>query len=159
MPTTATQADIAYNDELWIGRWDAVDSEYDWYQILGIEALPFPSKPPEEVDATHMQSPGRSRETIPGLLAVADYSVEKQYWPESDGDILLEELAALTEAGTKENVLVEFRIDGTGGARRTYSCYVNEYTPQPSIGEKRMATLGLKISAREATNPRVISGS
>lgn len=155
MPELASQADIGYQDEMWIGRTPSGGGAVTWTQIFGIETLPFPEKLPEDIDVTHMQSPGRSRETIPGLLAVGEASVEKQYWPLHAGDILLEELAALSEAGTPENVLVEFSIDG--GARRTYRGRVDAYTPSPSVGEKRMATLALKIFDRQTTNARVVT--
>ena len=122
---------------------------------MGLEALPLPEKVPEDVDVTHMQSPGRSRETIPGLMPVGEASVEKQYWPTHAGDVLLESLVALTEAGTPEDVLVEFNIDD--GARRTYRAYVASYTPSSTVGEKRMATLSLRVFERKATNARVVS--
>lgn len=150
MAEFASQADIGYQDEMWIGR--TAGGGATWIQIGGIESLPFPEKVPEDIDVTHMQSPGRSRETIPGLLSVGEASLEKQYWPAHEGDILLEELAALSEAGTPENVLVEFHIDG--GARRTYRAHVVGFTPSPSVGEKRMVTVNLKVFERQATNDR-----
>ena len=155
MGQTASQVDIAYDWELWIGR--TVDSTTTWTQIRGFEGLPFPEQVPEDVDVTHMQSPGRTRETIPGLLPVADWSQEKQLWPEDDGDILIETLAALTESGDKEDVLFEFNLDPDGSSlRRTYRGYVNSYTPTGTVGDKAMANLSVKIMERQATNTRVI---
>jgi hypothetical protein len=105
-----------------------------------------------------MQSPGRTRETIPGLLPVADWSQDKQMWPADAGDILLATLADLTEAGDKEDVLIEFNIDPEGtGIRRTYRGYVNSYTPNGTVGDKAMATLAVKIMERQASNPRTIA--
>lgn len=153
MPTFASQADVGFNDELWIGR--TVTGVTTFTQIGGIESLPFPEKVPEDIDVTHMQSPGRSRETIPGPLPVGEASLEKQYWPGHAGDILLEELAALSEAGTAEDVLIEFHIDG--GARRTYRGHIVGFTPSPTVGEKRMVTVNMKIFDRQATNDRVIT--
>lgn len=154
-----SQAEIAYDWELWIGRTEIVAEEpvTTWTQILGFETLPFPEQAPEDVDVTHLQSPGRTRETIPGLLPVADWSQEKQLWPEHDGDILIEALAALTEAGEKEDVLLEFNLDPAGTSiRRTYRGYVNSYTPTGTVGDKAMAALSVKIMERQATNPRAI---
>ena len=159
MGQTASQVDIAYNWELWIGRTAIVAEEpvTTWTQIRGFEGLPFPEQVPEDVDVTHMQSPGRTRETIPGLLPVADWSQEKQLWPEDDGDILLETLADLTEAGDKEDVLFEFNLDPDGTSiRRTYRGYVNSYTPTGTVGDKAMATLSVKIMERQASNTRTI---
>lgn len=156
MPQTAFAGDIAYDWELWIGR--TVASTLEWTQILGFTDLPFPEQVPEDVDVTHMQSPGRTKETTPGLLPVADWSQDKQIWPGSASDVLLEALATLTAAGTKETVLLEFNIDPAGtGARRTYAGYINSYTPTGSVGGVAMASLNAKISARQPTNARVIA--
>lgn len=146
-----SQADIGYQDELWIGPFEGNTVVTEWTQILGIETLGTPEKTPEDIDVTHMQSPGRTRETIPGLLSSADWSQEIQYWPGHASQILLESLATLNETGGKENVLVEFVV---GGIRRTYRGYVNAFTPTSSIGEKRMANLSLKIFERITENPR-----
>lgn len=154
MPEFASQAEVAYQDELWIGRTPEGGGAVVWQQIGGIESLPFPEKLPDEVDVTHMQSPGRTRETIPGLLSAAETSLEKQYWPAHAGDILLDELAALAETGEVEDVMIEFNIDG--GARRTYRGRVRSFTPSPTVGDKRMVTVGMSIFERQATNPRVI---
>lgn len=152
MPTEiASQADIAYQDELWIGREDTGGT--DWTQILGIETLGAPERVPEEIDVTHMQSPGRTRETIPGLLAAADWSQEIQHWIGHESHELLDELAELTETGEHEDVLIEFNV---GGIRRTYRGYVNHFTPSGTVGDKRMVTLALKIFERETPNPRVV---
>lgn len=159
MTQTAFQGDIAYDWELWIGRESAVDAgDHTFTQILGFESLPMPDQVPEEIDVTHMQSPGRTRETRPGLLPVADWSQEKQLWADHAGDVILEELAALTAAGTAEEVLFEFNIDPAGsGIRRTYRGYVNSFTPTGSVGDKAMASVSSKIMDRQATNVRVIA--
>ncbi len=152
MPLTPSEVEIAYDWEMWIGR--TVASETTWTQIYGFEELPFPAQVPEDVDVTHMQSPGRTRETIPGLLPVADVSLTKQYWPNNDGDVLLETLSALTAAGEKEDVLMEFHI--FGAARRTYRGYVNSFDPTGTVGDKAMANLNVKVFERQATNERVL---
>ena len=153
MTLAASQADITYDWELWIGR--TVDAVTTWTQIFGFESLPFPDKVPESVDVTHLQSPGRSRETIPGLLPVAEWSQEKQMWPGHAGDVLLDTLAALTEAGTPEDVLIEFNIPDA--MRRTYRGHVKAYTPTGSVGEKAMANTAIDLFERQATNARVIA--
>jgi len=148
--------EIAYDWELWIGRTVAETTTFT--QIFGLESLPFPEQVPEDQDVTHMQSPGRTRETTPGLLPVADWSQDIQIWPGDACDTLLEALAALTASGEKEDVLIEFNIDPAGTkARRTYRGYVNSYTPTGTVGEKAMATLAVKILDRQDTDARVIA--
>jgi hypothetical protein len=158
MTQTNFAGDIAYDWELWIGREASPGAgSHTFTQILGFESLPFPDQVPEDVDVTHMQSPGRTRETTPGLLPVADWSQEKQYWAAHAGDVILEALSALTAAGTKEEILIEFNIDPAGtSARRTYRGYVNSYTPTGTVGDKAMASLAVKILDRQATNARTI---
>lgn len=152
MVEVASQVGIGWQDELWIGRSaSGGGGTVTWTQILGIETINAPEKVPEDIDVTHMQSPGRTRETIPGLLAAADWSQEVQYWPEHASQTLLDTLAALNETGEKEDVMVEFVV---GGIRRTYRGYVSHFTPQSSAGEKRMATLAMKIFERVTPNPR-----
>jgi hypothetical protein len=156
MAQTAFKGDIAYDWELWIGRTVAAVTTFT--QIYGFESLPFPEQVPEDIDVTHMQSPGRTRETVPGLMPVADWSQEKQYWPSDPGDVILEELAALTAAGTAEDVLIEFNMGLAGtSARRTYRGYINSFTPTGNVGDKAMASLAVKIFDRQATDERVIA--
>jgi len=155
MTQTASLVDIAYDWELWVGRGTG---PVVWTQILGFEELPFPEQVPDDVDVTHMQSPGRTRETRPGLLPVADWSQEKQLWDGHAGDTLLETLADLTAEGDAEDVLFEFNLDPAGtSARRTYRGYVNAYTPMGAVGDKAMANVALKLFERQASNVRTIS--
>lgn len=159
MALKAFAGSIAYNWELWIGR-QAVPGTgaFVFTQIFGFESLPFPDQVPEDVDVTHMQSPGRTRETIPGLLPVADWSQDKQLWAADPGDIMLEALAVKTAAGTKEEVLIEVNLLPAGTSlRRTYRGYVNSFTPTGSVGDKSMASLAIKILDRQATNVRTIA--
>lgn len=155
MGQAASQAVLAYDWELWIGR--TVEAITTWTQIFGFEALPFPDQVPEDIDVTHLQSPGRTRETIPGLLPAADWSQEKQMWFDT-GDDLLETLASLTAAGNREIVQIEFNLNPDGTEiRRTYRAYVNQFTPTGTVGDKAMATVAFKILDRQATNPRTIA--
>lgn len=159
MTQTAFAGEITYDWELWIGRESVAGAgDHTFTQIKGFESLPFPDQVPEDVDTTHMNSPGRTRETEPGLLPVADWSQDKQLWATDAGDILLNELAELTAAGNKEDILIEFNMDPAGGKiRRTYRAYINNYIPTGSVGDKAMASIAAKILDRQPTNVRVIS--
>ncbi|MFC3059514.1 phage tail tube protein [Paenirhodobacter populi] len=155
MAELASQAEVAWDDELWIGPTSPAGATVtEWTQIYGIETLNTPERTPDDIDVTHMQSPGRARETIPGMMGSADWSQDLQFWPTHASQVLLDNLATLTETGEYENVLIEFVV---GGIRRTYRGYVNTFIPQASVGEKRMVTLNLKIFERRATNPRPVT--
>lgn len=153
MVEVVSQADVAWQDELWVGRTSG--GSLAWTQILGIEELAMPEKTPDDIEVTHMQSPGRSRETIPGLLPVADFAQDLQFWPTHASQVLLDELAGLSEAGTAEDVQIEFNV---GGIRRTYRGHITGFTPSGSVGEKRMASLAAKIFGRITPNPRTVAG-
>jgi hypothetical protein len=152
--------EITYDWELWIGRETAPGAaDHTFTQVYGFTDLPFPDQAPQDQDATHLQSPGRTSETMPGFLPVVDWSQDKQLWATDPGDVILLALDALTAAGTKENVLIEFNIKPDGGSiRRTYRGYVNTYTPTGGgTGGIAMASLAIKIHDRQASNARVIS--
>lgn len=159
MTQKQSPVDIAHDWELWIGRETAPGADdHTFTQIYGFESLPFPDQVPEDVDVTHLNSPNRTRETMPGLMSVADWSQDKQLWPEDAGDIMLEALAALTAAGNKEDVLIEFNLRPAGDSiRRTYRGYVNSYIPTGTVGDKEMGALSVKIMERQATNARALS--
>lgn len=156
---TASLVDVAYDYELWIGREDDVTpGTYNWTQILGIETLPFPEQVPEDIDATHMQSANRTRESIVGLLPSIDATMEKQFWDGHAGDTLLNTLAELSAAGTPEDVKIEFNTGGaTPAVRRTYRGQIRAFTPNGAVGEKAMVSVAMKIFEKYATNDRVIA--
>ncbi len=142
MPEQLSQVQIGHGTVIRVGR----GATPEWTQIMGGETAGIPSQPPEDIDVTHFQSPGRTRETMPGMKPVADYSLELQYWPGSDTDVLLTELDELTAAGNREIVLLE--ITPNGGSTWVFQSYLNEYVPQMSVAEKQMVTCGWKVMAR-----------
>lgn len=142
MPEALSQVDIGYGTVSRVGR----GAGPTWTQIMGGETAAVPSQPPEDIDVTHFQSPGRTRETMPGLKPVADYELELQYWPGSATDLLLTELADLTSAGSREIVLLE--ITPNGGSTWIFQAYLNEYVPSMAVGDKQMVTARWKVMAR-----------
>jgi len=142
MPEALSQVDIGYGTVIRVGRGETPT----WTQIMGGEQAGVPSQPPEDIDVTHFQSPGRTRETMPGLKPVADFDLELQYWPDSDTDVLLMELADLTSAGEREIVLLE--ITPNGGQTWTFQAYLNAYVPSMAVGDKQMVTARWKVMAR-----------
>ncbi|WP_417257354.1 hypothetical protein [Celeribacter sp.] len=143
MVEAVSQATVSYQDELWIGR--TVSEIETFTQVLGVEEVSMPENVPDDVDVTHQQSPGRTKETIPGMLPSADYSQDLQFWPNDAGQTIIDELAALTEAGTPEYVSLVFVV---GSKQRVYRGYVNSYTPTGTVGDKRMASMSAKIFNR-----------
>jgi hypothetical protein len=158
MPQAAFGGDIAYDWEMWIGRAGGTEQAptTDWTQIYGWTDLPWPDQVPEDIDVTHMQSPGRTRETMPGLLPVAEWSQQKQLWQDA-GDDVLEALADLTRAGTRELVLIEFNLIPAGSSyRTTWQGYVNSFIPMGTVGGVAMVNVNLRLMQPQATNTRTI---
>lgn len=142
MPEQLSQVDIGYGTVIRVGR----GLGPTWTQIMGGEQAGVPSQPPEDIDVTHFQSPGRTRETKPGLKPVADFDLELQYWPGSATDLLLMELADLTSAGEREIVLLE--ITPNGGETWIFQSYLNEYVPSMAVADKQMVNARWKVMAR-----------
>lgn len=153
MVEVASKAKIAYQYELWIGPIGAGTTVTEWTQVLGFETLNLPTKMPEDIDVTHMQSKGHTRETIPGLLPVGELSQEMQFWDDDPGQLLLIELADLNETGVREDVLIEMNV---GGIRRTYRSNISAFTVGGTVGAKAMATLDAKMFER-VENTRVVT--
>ena len=155
MVEVASKGDVAYQFELWLGRYPSGGTGTPAFtQVLGVETIGMPEQSPEDIDVTHMQSPGATRETIPGLLPVVDYAQEMQDWPDDPGQIILDELATLTAQRQREDIVVEMVI---GDRRRSYRAYVNSFTPTGTVGGKAMASAAFKVMNRLATNPRVVT--
>lgn len=150
MVEVASQVDISYQEELWIGRQTAGTGPFTYTQILGVETVAMPERTPDEIEVTHQQSPGRTREMIAGLMSAADYSQELQFWPEHASQVALMALADLTEAGTIEHVHISMVV---GGIQRTYRGYVNNFIPSGTVGDKRMASVSFKIFERISPEP------
>jgi hypothetical protein len=142
MPEALSQVQIGYGTVIRVGRGEGPT----WTQIMGGEQAGVPSQPPEDIDVTHFQSPGRTRETMPGLKPVADFEMELQYWPDSATDVLLMELADLTSAGNREVVLLE--VTPYNGQTWVFQAYLNEYVPSMAVGEKQMVAARWKVMAR-----------
>jgi hypothetical protein len=142
MPEQLSQVDIGHGTVIRVLRGDPPVAT----QIMGGEQAGVPSQPPEDMDVTHFQSPGRTRETKPGMKPVADYTLSLQYWPGSETDELLMELADLTARGEREVVLLE--ITPNGGSTWTFMSYLNEYVPSMSATEKQMVDANWKVMAR-----------
>lgn len=152
MVEVASQGSVSYQDELWIGRKATGGTTFTQTQILGVETFAMPEKVPDSIDVSHQQSPGRSRESIAGLLAEVDFSTELQFWPEHASQIMLDQLATLTETGEAEEVQISFVV---GGMQRTYRGKVWSWIPNAPVGEKRTATLTVKIYERITPNPEL----
>jgi len=142
---TLSKVKLGIGTEIWIGR----GSGPTWEMVMGGSTITMPSQPADEIDVTTFQAPNFTRQTMPGLKSVSDWSLDLQYLPGESTDLLLSELSSLTGSGAHEVVLL--RIIPNGGAAVTFQCYVNEYTISTSVAEAQMVAVTFKVMARVLT--------
>lgn len=101
----------------------------------------FTATPPndtdETVDATHFQSPNRTREFIPGFTDGGEASFEMNYVPGSATDLFLRSI---------KGVKLVARVTFANGVRILFNCSRQGYEPSAPNEDKMTATLSLKVS-------------
>jgi len=97
----------------------------------------------EEVEATHYQSPDRTREYIPGLTTPGEMTVEGNYIPGSDTDL------ALIAARGKRNI---GRITLPNGVRKTFPIVRRGYNQAIPIDDRMTFTATFKRAGATTTD-------
>lgn len=142
-----TDARIGWGGKVYLGT---DNTEATLTELVEVVDTTFPQDEVEEVDATHLQSPGRRREFIAGLIDAGEVTVNLNYLPGSATDLLL---TAAKEAGTTRSV--RFVIpseagDGSADWNITTSGFVKRYAPDTmSPGEKITAVAVLRITGAQ----------
>lgn len=107
----------------------------------------FPQNETEEVEATHLASPGKRREFISGLIDGGEMALTLNYVPGSATDLLL---TAALEAGTTRKVRIVVPSeagDGTADWNFVTSGFVKRYAPDTmSAGAKVAAIAVIRIT-------------
>ncbi|MDP3493972.1 MAG: phage tail tube protein, partial [Hyphomonadaceae bacterium] len=93
----------------------------------------------DDVEVTHMQSPNRTKEYIPGLTDLSDMSMEINYIP---GSVTDEFIIAWKDAGDTRST----RITYPNGIIDTFPSYPKSYQPTANPGDKMSASLTLKVA-------------
>jgi hypothetical protein len=139
-----TEARIGWGGKIYLST---DNTEANLVQLQEVTDCTFPSDEVDEVEATHLQSPGRRREYISGLIDGGEVTVNMNYVPGGATDLLL---TAAKEAGTTRKVrFVIPSDDGTGSAdwNIVTSGFVKKYAPDGMTpGEKISATATLRIT-------------
>jgi len=97
----------------------------------------------DQIDVTHMTSPDRRREFIPGLIDPGECSFEMNFVPGSTSDDRLIELLNLP-AGTNQNR--SCRISYPNGVTDTFLASLTGYEPTVPTDDKMTATVTFKVS-------------
>ncbi len=138
----ATEARIGLGTEFWLEA-TAGGTLTKLGEILGV---PSPSITVDEVEATHMGSPGGYREYITGLRDGGEGEITMNYVPGSPTDLLIR--AALADGEQREYMIVI--PDGATGWEVTGTLVVRSYAKDIPIDDRMTATLGVRFSGQSA---------
>lgn len=145
-----TDARIGWGGRLYVST---DDTEANLAEILEVRDCSFPQDETDEAEATHLQSPGRRREFVAGLIDGGDFTATINYVPLSASDVLL--TAAQTTGTTRKVRLVIPDDSGTGAADANIllSAFVKRYAPDSMTpGDVITASIVFRV-----TGDRVIS--
>ncbi len=133
-----SEVSLGYGAEFWID--DAGGTLTQVGEILGV---PLPDEQVDEVETTHMASPGRTREFIAGLIDLGEGSFDMNYIPGSPSDILLREAKSSGENRDYKVVLTEtdgsqWKIEGV--------CFIKGYARTAPIDDRKMVSVTVRFS-------------
>lgn len=138
-----TDAALGYGSRFEI-LWDDGGSPSPSYVSLGevINITP-PSSTVDQIDVTHMESPGRRREFIDGLIDPGECSFEMNYVPGSEGDQIL---LAILDIEPGEPRVQTCRIVYPNGIRHTFQANLQSYVPSIPTDDKMTATVSWRVT-------------
>ncbi|MBK4216134.1 hypothetical protein JJJ17_09370 [Paracoccus caeni] len=128
---------IGYGSTVRIGR----GATPTFTELALIGDLDLPDEQIDEVEVTHMKSPGRRRQFIAGLIDSGELTIPMNYIPNSPSDVLCRELKA-----SGEDVIVEITIT-EGGTPEQFVGFVNGYNRSAPIDDKMTAEVTFRLSS------------
>ncbi|MEP2782325.1 MAG: phage tail tube protein [Pseudoruegeria sp.] len=115
-----------------------------WTSLELVGDIDMPDEEVDEVDVTHMASPGRRKQFIPGLTDSGDVSIPVSHVPGSDTDVLLKSLR-----DSREIVLIEITAsDHTDAEAEIFSGFLKSLPHAVPIGDKMTATPTFRLNER-----------
>jgi predicted secreted protein len=137
-----TEASIGYGSFFHVSQ----DNGATWIEIAEVFDITPPSDTVDVVDATHMQSPDRTREFITGLSDPGEASFEMNFVPGSASDAKIREIRS---AGSR----VKCRITFPNAVAWTFSGLVTGYEPAVPTDDKMTATVTFKVTGSYVSAP------
>ncbi|WP_315920438.1 phage tail tube protein [Mesorhizobium sp. SP-1A] len=137
-----TQASIGYGSFFHISE----DNGATWTEIAEVNTITPPNDKLDQIDATHMQSPNRTREFIPGLIDPGEAPFEMNFVPGSPSDL---KISALKIAGTR----VKCRVTFPNAVTWVFSAWVSGYEPAVPTDDKMTATVTWKVTGSTVSTP------
>lgn len=111
----------------------------DFDEIAEVTNITPPSDNVDVHDATHMQSPNRTREFIEGLNDPGECSFEMNFIPGGDGDVKIQAWRATR--GRRQ-----CRITFPNQVAWTFSGLLTGYEPAVPVDDKMTATVTIKVT-------------
>lgn len=135
-----TSASIGYGTKYSI--WDASLTTPAFVEIAEVIGVTPGEATADRIDATHMQSPGRRREYIAGLIDNGEASFEINWVPGSATDELLRGLMA-------SGAVVQHQIEFPNGVTVTYDAAIIGYAKEIPVDDRMTATITVAVSGAE----------
>lgn len=132
----ASEASLGYGSKFRISD-NASPGVYT--EIAEVFEITPPSFEADDVDVTHMQSPNRTREQIPGLTTPGECSMQMNFVPNSDSDVLL---LNLRRTGEQRACQIEF----PNGVTWSFLAAVKGYEVSMPVDDRMTATVTMQVS-------------
>lgn len=129
-----TEADIGYG-----GKVEVETSTGVWFELAEVTNVTPPNESVDVIEATHMQSPGRTKEFIQGMIDPGDFSCELNWVPGGATD---DYVIAWRVSGETRSV----RITTPNDTTYTFPAFVTGWSPQMPNNDKMAATLTCKVA-------------
>jgi predicted secreted protein len=112
-------------------------------QMAEVKSITPPSINVDQVEVTHMQSPGQFREFISGLMDGGEASFEMNFIPGATSDDRLFELLNLPTGVSRRRAM---RISYPNGVTWSFNAEVTGYEPTVPFDDAMTATVTVKVS-------------
>lgn len=115
-------------------------SATDYHQLIGILDVTFPQATADEIDVTHMQSPGRAKQFISGLTDNGEVTLTMLWIPGSETDKMLRECQ-------KSGEIMQIKFETANGLYIDISVgFLKGYAGQAPVNEKQTIELTFRLS-------------
>lgn len=112
------------------------------FEIALVGDIDMPDEQVDEVDVTHMKSPGRRRQFIAGLIDSGELTFPMNLIPGSPTDLLMKELKA-----SGEEVIVGITLPGEGTLEEQFTGFLKGYGRSAPIDDKMTAEATFRLSS------------
>jgi predicted secreted protein len=143
----ASSALLGYGSFFRVGN--SGSSPTDYMYLSEVSNITPPSLTVDQVDVTHMQSPGRIREFISGLIDPGETSFEMNFIPGSETDqILFDWMNTPVTESRRRSCQIIF----SNGMSWTFNGEITGYEPEAPVDDKMTATVTIKVTGLITTN-------